>query len=108
MPNPQQINGIRCNFLPLRAQAKKDQSVKEYLVQTQSDFWRATDNSVVGLDESYAFVGLDRWTAGNRSVFLFQPFKPPLMKAGNAGEEMGKMPQPYGKLERRSEDTILN
>ena len=94
MPNPQSRNGIRCNFLPLRAQAKKGQSVKESLVQTQSDFWRATDNSVVGLDEPYAFVGLDRWTAGNRSMFLFQPFEPPLMKAGNAGEEMGKMPQP--------------
>ena len=105
MPNPQQINGICCNFLPLRAQAKEGQSVKEYLVQTQSDFWSATENSVVGLDEIYATVGLDRRTAGNRSVFLFQPFEPPLTKAANAGEEMSwvvmagsevRMPQPYG------------
>lgn len=103
MPNPQQINGICCNFLPLRAQAKEGQSVKEYLVQTQSDFWSATENSVVGLDEIYAAVGLDRWTVGNRSVFLFQPFEPPA--AANAAEELRwvvmagsevTMAQPYG------------
>ena len=69
MPNPHQINGICCKFLRLRAQAKKGQSVKEYLVQTQSDFWSATENCVVGLDETYIIVGLDRWIAGNRSVF---------------------------------------
>ena len=106
MPNPQQINGICCTFVPLRARAKEGQSVKEYLGQTQSDFWSATENATVGLDDIYAAVQLDRRTSGNRSMFLFQPFEAPAKSAAAAGaQDMGwvvmagsevTMPQPYG------------
>lgn len=108
MPNPQQINGICCNFLPLRARAKQGQSVREYLAQTQSDFWSATENAAVGLEEIYDAAGLDRSAAGNRSMFLFQPFEPQPAGVANVGaqsEDMHwvymagaeiTMPQPYG------------
>ncbi len=76
MPNPQQINGIYRDLLPLRAEPKVGQSVKEYLVHLQSDFWSAIENSAVRLDEIYTAIVLDRWTIGNRSVVLFQPFEP--------------------------------
>lgn len=108
MSNPQQINGVCCNFLPLRACAKEGQSVSEYLAQTQSDFWSATENATVGLDEIYAAADLDRATMANRSLFLFQPFEPQPTTAAEtkaasvdmrwvymAGVEI-TMPQPYG------------
>ena len=103
LPNPQSINGVCCNFIPLRACAKDGQSVKEYLAQTQAGFWSATENAVVGLDEIYKAAELDRRTEVNRSVFLFQPFEPPIK--GVTEEDMSwvvmaksevRMPQPYG------------
>ncbi|KAH6614358.1 hypothetical protein B0J18DRAFT_485207 [Chaetomium sp. MPI-SDFR-AT-0129] len=66
--DPQTINGT-----PLSA----------YLTRTHDDFWAATDHGDVGLDDMYAAAGLNRAGAGNRVLFLFQPFNPASPVADN-------------------------
>ncbi|RDW70380.1 hypothetical protein BP5796_08777 [Coleophoma crateriformis] len=109
--DPQLINGLCANFLPLRSHVDTSVSVKEYLAETQGRFWDATENGSVGLGDIYDAINLSRTTHGNRALFLFQPFEPskpasqPDADTDSVEEDMRwvymagakvKMNQPYG------------
>ncbi|KAL8820772.1 MAG: hypothetical protein Q9223_001088, partial [Gallowayella weberi] len=107
LPNPQTINGTCANFLPLRSKFTPSQTLTNYLAQTTSEFWTATENSNVGLTEIYNAAGLDRWEASNAALFLYQPFDPAPSAGGNdkgegdmrwvvMAQSEVRMPQPYG------------
>ena len=100
LPSPQSINGNCANFLPLRAQLDPSRSLKSYLAETNTSFWRATEHSNVGLQDIYSAAGLNKEEHTNTALFLFQPFDPPAKQ----GDEMKwvvmaksevRMPQPY-------------
>ena len=100
LPSPQSINGNCANFLPLRAQLDPARSLKDYLAETNTSFWRATEHSNVGLQDIYRAAGLSRDECANTALFLFQPFDPPAKQGDEmrwvvmAKSEM-RMPQPY-------------
>ena len=106
LPNPQSINGTCANFLPLRSRIAKSCAVGEYLSDTSSAFWAATENGVIPISEIYRLNDLPREENTNRSLFLFQPFDPPPAQnqAGDGDKDMRwvvmaksevTMPQPY-------------
>ncbi|KAK0515361.1 hypothetical protein JMJ35_002740 [Cladonia borealis] len=80
LPNPQLINGNLANILPFRSRLShngyKNQSLKEYLGETQKQFWEITENGNVNIQAIYDAVKIDRNEYGNRTLFLFQPFEP--------------------------------
>lgn len=76
MDNPQLINGNCANFLPFRSQLSPTIKIKDLLLQTQSIFWEATENGMVGIGEIYAALNEDRRTRAAKNMFCFQPFEP--------------------------------
>lgn len=74
---PQLINGTCANFLPFRSRVDADiASIPALLKDTQSRFWRMTENGSVGLGDIYRALGADRATCAAKTLFLFQPFEP--------------------------------
>lgn len=76
MDNPQLINGNCANFLPFRSHLSPTIKIKDLLLQTQSIFWEATENGMVGIGEIYAALHEDRRTRTAKNMFCFQPFEP--------------------------------
>ncbi|CAG8355140.1 unnamed protein product [Penicillium salamii] len=74
--DPQTINGTLANFLPVRAQIDPQTALSDYLETVQDIFWGITEHGDVGLHEIFNAAGLSRTTAGNRCLFLYQPFEP--------------------------------
>ncbi|KAI0920315.1 Nonribosomal Peptide Synthase (NRPS) [Taiwanofungus camphoratus] len=70
------INGTCANFLPFRSRLAVDQRIGDYLKATQSLFWRTNENAVVGLDDIFAHLHVDRRARASRVLFLYQPFEP--------------------------------
>lgn len=107
LPDPQSINGTCANFLPLRSRIEPEQPLSRYLAQTSMAFWKATENGNVGVAEIVDACGMDKASAKNTALFLYQPFDPPKeVPKGGGGEKedmrwvvMAKsevrMPQPY-------------
>ncbi|KAH8797764.1 hypothetical protein F5884DRAFT_814753 [Xylogone sp. PMI_703] len=103
LPDPQSINGACANFLPMRSSINGQAPVKEFLLQTQDDFWQYTENSTVSIEDIYQSCGLTREDSANQALFLFQPFEPAPPSAAQEGLQswvvMAKsqvtMPQPY-------------
>jgi len=104
--DPQSINGTCANFLPLRMQLPKSSSVKSFIDSVQADFWSATEQGCVGLEDIYAAASTTRVESGNNALFLFQPFEPPAVKKTDGAPASDqkwivmalsevKMPQPY-------------
>ncbi|TEA14612.1 Nonribosomal peptide synthase sidE [Colletotrichum sidae] len=76
LPRPQTINGTTANFLPMRIGIDAQEPLASFLQRTQRDFWAMTDHGDIGLDRIYEAAGLDRQRAGNRVLFIYQPFDP--------------------------------
>ena len=80
LSNPQLINGNLANILPFRSRLPDkddgDQTISDYLGETQRLFWEITENGNAGLDAIYDAAKIDRKQLGNRALFLFQPFEP--------------------------------
>jgi amino acid adenylation domain-containing protein len=105
LPDPQSINGPCANFLPLRFQLDGKATVQDYLDAVADEFWAATENGNVGLEDIYRAADGTRDQLRNGALYLFQPFNPPPAKIAGAAEKqswvvMGKsqvtQPQPYG------------
>jgi hypothetical protein len=86
LPDPQTINGTMANFLPVRSKIQTDATLKDYMQETQDQFWAICEHGNVGMDAIYAAAGLDRSIVGNKTLFLYQPFEP-----AAAGEEAEKL-----------------
>jgi condensation domain-containing protein len=102
LPEPQTINGTVANFLPVRISVNPVEPLASFLARTQDDFWADTDHGNLGLDEIYRVAGLSRIDAGNRVLFLFQPFEPAAKNDPNAdfrwlvmAKSKVRMPMPY-------------
>lgn len=105
LPDPQSINGPCANFLPLRFPLNKSVTVQQYLDAVADEFWAATENGNVGLDDIYAAANGTRDQLRNGALYLFQPFNPPPPKQPGTKEKQGwvimaksevTQPQPYG------------
>ncbi|KAI0314323.1 putative nonribosomal peptide synthase [Amylostereum chailletii] len=70
------INGTCANFLPFRSRFEGVDALGEYMKATQSLFWKTGENAVVGLDEIYGALGVERGPRTSRALFLYQPFEP--------------------------------
>ncbi|PWY85083.1 acetyl-CoA synthetase-like protein [Aspergillus heteromorphus CBS 117.55] len=100
LPDPNGINGTCANFLPMRSRVDAQDSVQDFLLRTQDEFWQYTENNTVGVEDICRACGISREESANRALFLFQPFEP-----AGAPEQyqrwviMAKsavtMPQPY-------------
>lgn len=95
------INGTCANFMPFRIHLDERSSTSEYLRTTQSLYWKATEASIVGLDDIYRHLGWSRDAMGSRALFLHQHFAPssappsPCCWVRMAGSKVS-MRQPYG------------
>ncbi|KAF8501936.1 hypothetical protein JB92DRAFT_851690 [Gautieria morchelliformis] len=76
LEDAQMINGTCANFIPFRSSLQPHTTVQSLLKDTQSLFWKTTENGTVGLDDIYRALSVDRQTNGNKCLFLFQPFEP--------------------------------
>jgi len=88
--NPQSINGTCANFLPLRMQLPavgSSQTGKDFVNGVQAEFWSATENGNVGLEDIYAAAATSRALSGNNALFLFQPFEVPPAKPSAASAD---------------------
>lgn len=99
--DPQSVNGTLANFLPVCSRADPSITLGEYLQETQDMFWAITENGNIGLDEIYSAAGISRQAAGNRSLFLFQPFEPTTNQSEHLrwlimAKSQVRMFQPYG------------
>jgi hypothetical protein len=71
------INGTCANFLPFESCFSSRDTIGNYIAATtQSLFWKTGENAVVGLDDIFADVGLNRRSCTYRVLLLYQPFKP--------------------------------
>lgn len=77
LDEPQLINGNCANFLPFRSQLKMNTTIRDLLHETQSLFWKTTENGLVGLGDIYTALNADRQDEAARALFCFQPFDPP-------------------------------
>ena len=80
LDNPQLINGNCANFLPFRSLFTHNTPVKSLLATTQRMFWETTENGMVGLEDIYVALGLDRRIHAAKTMFCFQPVDPPPVK----------------------------
>jgi amino acid adenylation domain-containing protein len=76
LDNPQFIDGNCANFLPFYSCVEAKKSIAEFLKETQSAFWTATENGFVSLGEIYSSLGKERSVAAAKCLFCFQPFEP--------------------------------
>lgn len=74
--NPQTLNGTCANFLPFRSQISEDESVEQFLKDTQAHFWDTTDHGTVGLHDIYDALGKNRNVNSAKLLYCFQPFNP--------------------------------
>lgn len=96
LPDPQNINGTCANFLPMRSHVDRQTPVKDYLLQTQDDFWQYTENSTVSIDDIYRTCGegISREDSANQALFLFQPFEPATPSSASSSAPGAGTPQP--------------
>ncbi|TDL26481.1 nonribosomal peptide synthase [Rickenella mellea] len=76
MDNNQLINGTTANFIPFRSTFSTDMTVKDLLKDTQSLFWKTTQNGTVSLTDIFAALGRTRKNNANKCLFIFKPFEP--------------------------------
>jgi aryl carrier-like protein len=76
LEDAEMINGTCANFLPFRSRFSAGDTIGNYMAATQALFWKAGENAVIGLDDIFTHLALDRRSRTSRVLFLYQPFEP--------------------------------
>ncbi|KAE8316610.1 hypothetical protein BDV41DRAFT_562216 [Aspergillus transmontanensis] len=76
LADSQTLNGTCANFLSMYSTVDASISVSEFLCRTQDEFCQYTENSTVGMDEIHKACETTREGFSNKTLFLFQLFKP--------------------------------